>query len=522
MASKITFVFELDDSGRVKVDGLTQSFTRLDNEINKVSNDLKRQSGELKKTNKNLGQNIDKTGLAGATLVELSRTISDSNYGFRAMANNISQLSTLFITLIASSGGVVKGLKNLGKAFLGPLGFIVLLNAVIARFEFLDLQANKTKKGVDALSDSFEKTAVDLQVFTKLVDRGNLSNEELDRTLFAITKKYKDLNPEVDENGKLTEASRLAIDNKIKSLRKLAKAQAVRSELEKIESEQLDFNIRKEQALDNARAKAASDRLLRTTKTGQAVYRTEEEAEQIRQRRIERTRESFVQEGKDLEKRRQTLFKYLEDTDSANEAFGMEDRTRQEALTVTKVGLLNFEVDTTIKANAKIMKSDDERFANKKKNYDAELRATAELTNGLSILLGEQTAAGKAFAVATATIDTYVAANQALKDPTIPSSVAKGIMAAAIIAQGLANVKNILSTEVPGGATYSGGKSSGPSSQQISQPPVFNIVGQSGVNQLGQTIAAARSEPMRAYVVANDITNAQELENKIIQQSSLG
>ena len=147
------------------------------------------------------------------------------------------------------------------------------------------------------------------------------------------------------------------------------------------------------------------------------------------------------------------------------------------------------------------------------------LDVVATTTAAFASLLGERTAAGKAFAVATASIDTYAAANLALNDKTIPSTALRVVAAAGIIATGLANVKQILSTDETGASYRSTGAGA---TQQGSQAPIFNVVGQSSVNQLGQTIASARSEPMRAYVVANDITNAQELENKIIQQSSLG
>ena len=48
-----------------------------------------------------MGQQASNTGLAGATLTEFGRTISDANYGIRGIANNLSQLSSLFITLVA-------------------------------------------------------------------------------------------------------------------------------------------------------------------------------------------------------------------------------------------------------------------------------------------------------------------------------------------------------------------------------------------------------------------------------------
>ena len=51
-----------------------------------------------------------------------------------------------------------------------------------------------------------------------------------------------------------------------------------------------------------------------------------------------------------------------------------------------------------------------------------------------------------------------------------------------------------------------------------SQAAQFNIVGQSGINQ----IAGALNQPIQAYVVAQDVTTAQQLDNGIITSATLG
>lgn len=87
----------------------------------------------------------------------------------------------------------------------------------------------------------------------------------------------------------------------------------------------------------------------------------------------------------------------------------------------------------------------------------ANFQAVSQLFAASSALVGEQTKAGKAFAIAGATIDTYVAANQVIRDPTIPTFL-KVISAAGIIIKGLANVKKIAEVKLPtpGGDTGGG------------------------------------------------------------------
>ena len=53
-------------------------------------------------------------------------------------------------------------------------------------------------------------------------------------------------------------------------------------------------------------------------------------------------------------------------------------------------------------------------------------------------------------------------------------------------------------------------------------PPAFNVVGATQTSQLAQTIAGAEDKPLRAYVVASDVTTAQELERSTIQGATIG
>lgn len=137
----------------------------------------------------------------------------------------------------------------------------------------------------------------------------------------------------------------------------------------------------------------------------------------------------------------------------------------------------------------------------------------------VSDLVGKETAAGKALAIAAATIDTYVAGVQTMKDPTIPNGPAKVAAMIAVIASGLATVKKIASTKVPGssGSTGSAGGSSGPEFR-----PDFNIVGNSGQNQLAETVAGRTNEATRAYVVYDDLAEADALQSNSVASASFG
>lgn len=73
------------------------------------------------------------------------------------------------------------------------------------------------------------------------------------------------------------------------------------------------------------------------------------------------------------------------------------------------------------------------------------------------------------------------------------------------------------------GSFGAGGSVGSPSaSAPISNAPNFNVVGSSGENQLADVIAGQTQKPVQAFVVANDVTTAQSLENNIVQGASIG
>lgn len=53
-------------------------------------------------------------------------------------------------------------------------------------------------------------------------------------------------------------------------------------------------------------------------------------------------------------------------------------------------------------------------------------------------------------------------------------------------------------------------------------PPAFNIVGASDTNQLADAIGGQSQQPVQAFVVANDVTTAQSLQNNIVEGATIG
>ena len=146
------------------------------------------------------------------------------------------------------------------------------------------------------------------------------------------------------------------------------------------------------------------------------------------------------------------------------------------------------------------------------------------LLSGLSDLAGKETAAGKAFAVASATIDTYLGATKAYQSlagiPVVGPAL--GAVAAGVaIAGGIKNVKSILAVKVPGGGGGGGGNISAPNLSTAApvSPPQPEAA---TTNISAQSINALGNQATRAYVVESDVTSSQERIAAIQQRARFG
>jgi len=184
----------------------------------------------------------------------------------------------------------------------------------------------------------------------------------------------------------------------------------------------------------------------------------------------------------------------------------------------------NITRDKEITAEKKAI--DDTDLANKKLVEKAKLDAVSNTFGAISTILGESSKAGKAFATGQALINTYQGVTEVLASKSVLpepiATIARIANIATVLATGLKTVRQINSTEPMaasgGGVASSGGAASTPTPQA----PAFNIVGATGTNQLAQTIAQQTQQPVKAYVVAGDVTTAQSLDRNIIQESALG
>jgi len=278
-SKKIVYEIEINNKGAITLNKTKVSLKELQSEFDNTTKAIKAQGVALSKTTKDgLNPMIDKTGLAGATVVELGRTISDSNYGIRGMANNLSQLSTLMITLIATTGGFANGMKALWNTMKGPLGLIIGFQIVVALLERFDMESRKSKGAAEGLSGVFKSmgstvsdTAGNFEVYVRTLQDSNKSQEQHKIAIEKLNKEFPDFVKNLNDAGYSTEDLRnktndlITITNQYRAaLFRLAQARAAQTKIDELAGQAIDNRLKAEEAalklgltLDQARELSA-------------------------------------------------------------------------------------------------------------------------------------------------------------------------------------------------------------------------------------------------------------------------
>ena len=180
--------------------------------------------------------------------------------------------------------------------------------------------------------------------------------------------------------------------------------------------------------------------------------------------------------------------------------------------------LIDREVEDEDEKNKKLAIIEMERD---KTIQDAKLAMAQNTLGNITKALGQNSKAGKAFAAAQALINTYqgISAELATKTATPFEFGIKLANIASTAAIGFKSVKDILKTNPN---TAGGGDTSAPRGTGSSpQAPAFNIVGNTGINQIATALNDQNQQPVQAFVVANDVTSGQSLDRNIVEGASI-
>lgn len=239
--------------------------------------------------------------------------------------------------------------------------------------------------------------------------------------------------------------------------------------------------------------------------------------EKLRTDAIEKIQEDFRQKQKDKDAETELEKINLEEERKLAELerLGATEEQKQEVIDFYN-GLRLENEDAVAKASVDIAKAEADA---KQKALDG----YASALSSISGVIGQETKAGKALAIASSLVNTYAAISGQLKAfsgvPVPGYAIAQAIATGVV---GFANVQKIASVKIPKTSGGGGGVSgSAPSGGAAPAPPSFNVVGASETSVLADTVAEQTNEPVQAYVVSNDVTTAQSLENNIVEGATL-
>tara|TARA_R100000654_G_scaffold3233_1_gene11155 strand:- start:9 stop:1892 length:1884 start_codon:yes stop_codon:yes gene_type:complete len=299
---------------------------------------------------------------------------------------------------------------------------------------------------------------------------------------------------------------KLAVEAQIEGFRSEQLVNKTALEKELIELNQTSIDGTNQRTI--AERKAADELIEDNAKRIQAQIDTLEEEIRIETERLERKRQ-FFKEGTQARK----------DADEELLNFISESNIQKKAL--------DNDLTKTELENSKLLKEA------KIKNQQDLVSATSTALGSLVTLAGEGTKVGKAAALAQILIDTASGISSAIAGATAAAAatgpaapVVTPILIAQLVGQvlaGVASAKAILSKvegptpNIPTNVSTGG---AGGGTGIGSQAPAFNVVGQSGFNQVAQALGQQNSTPIKAFVVSGDVTSAQALENNIIDTAT--
>jgi hypothetical protein len=393
----------------------------------------------------------------------------------------------------------------------------------------LDEELEKGNNLLNEKNDLYERLGVSIEETTEdtkeeIVVKDNLaeSNIGLIATQKDQLEQAKKL-PETTERELIVKNRKIATINKeIKRLKALGvETKKVNKDKEKEAKKELE-RIKKEA---KEKAKLERERIKNIAKLeGELLAEVEKLDELARQRKqtdqqneIDAVNEKYFKLINDTRLGEEEILRLKiqlkEEEAIINEKFRKKE---EEANRKARFDDLNERLDLASQAANSVQAIGDAVFAHKMKNLEkgsAEEEAMAK----------KQFKFNKALQLGMAIIDSGKAITASLAQSPIaigpvpnPAGIASLAFAAATSA---ANIATIAAQQFQGGASTSPSSVSGAGAIG-SQAPDFNVVGQSGFNQVAAALGEQNNTPIQAYVVSGNVTTAQALENNIIETAT--
>ena len=443
-------------------------------------------------------------------------------------ANAFSRKQSQELAMAKASGLSAKAIRNLELKLIDEkIAFEKSQRAIAENTYQKNLNTLASLKAADADADLIKKQS---EITNESIKQYNKQNQDVQK---AFDEKKDIQNRHLVEVKSSEVNSSKEIAQKRKEAAEKAKADAIQAEkdkkdaLERIRQGEIDTEAERRAEEKRQIQKQYEELIAAATKYGQDTTALKE-AQLTKEKELA---DKFALE--DAEKQKAKTLKEQEEKiknlELSKEFDNLTFEEKREELK-TKEDLLLQDKTLTEEQRKDIEKQySDARIQIGQAEAQAKEQQLANISGALqsmAAIAGESTTAGKAFAVASTAISTYSTAQKAYESaflpvPTVASPALGTAFAAIAVAGGLMNIKKILSVKTPkGGSGGSVPSISGAGGGGTPAAPSFNVVGNSGVNQIAQTLGS--QQPVQAYVVANNVTTAQALDRNIIQNASIG
>ena len=627
-------------SGEIRVNGLKTSIEGLDKAVVKFGKSARKTQGDLK--------NFESSaGIAGATVNELGRLISDLPFGITAITNNLSQVGSMFSILATKTGGARAAITSLMSTLSGPVGLLLAFQAAVAAIQFFEKELTNLISGNKELEEATKLSTIAIREQTKAIKENDdarlKSNARLSFSIKLAKEFLKDIREGINsfeeedikraenaflalskiltdanlKDAKFITDQKLGLEQRLQIAQSLVSIQRLSLQIAEEEDQLKEAIIKKDIEMSsfskerlltlNGQKKALEDQvkilstpvmlspekdkkqkkekeerlkfpaikipkdefgpqLDRFRKAFSLALKIEDEynlksiageenraKEVVRLRRIENERKLALLEteksrlerngvstiGVDQEianKRKEIDLQVYEDSKEINRA---RIRDNQEVAEAILFGLnsitgfidtefqrqLDIEQNKTTAINNELRKRLDNENISKdeRKNIQDQIAKNDEaLRLKQEKIEKKRFQMNKAANIATATINTYLAATDVLAREKL-GVVGKIAAMTLVIGAGLLQVAAIARQQFVSSASTAGGAFSGGSGGLGGvQAPDFNIVGASPSNQLAAAVQGQFQQPVKAYVVSKDVSTAQEMDRNIIGSASLG
>jgi hypothetical protein len=299
-------------------------------------------------------------------------------------------------------------------------------------------------------------------------------------------------------------------------------------------NDSLNEQIKREdeiQASKDKKEEIAKEKAKRLREEAQEIAKNAKKAnDEIRKTELERLTEQYNLERSILEKQKLSTLeleiKFLNDKNELNlKQQEIEQKLRDEKIESDKKAEQDYwfgQADAAMQNDALNKELADKEIERQKAVSDAKIDLAKNTLNLVAEIAGEGSDIAKGVAVAQATISgiegTQNAFTTASKSPITTLFPAYPFIQAGLAgAFSALQIRKIMSTpKSGGGGSAVGGGGSAPA------PPQFNIVGQSGTNQLAQTIAGQQNKPIEAFVVSSAVTTSQALDRNRVKTATFG